>query len=214
MRPMQRQRIDGLRFFLRQTALPASTSTRQPSKHFRNTLSFLQKNFISPFVQSEDNHLIEGSVMSPSRVQLKRAERWLARVKRGKKLKRETYEDYLWALYESCWHVREYLRNDASLLDEIGKSHRDLKLEVNKSRALTACDGIANRSKHWLLEEKAITRSGDAKVIGRIMVRLPEGSTSIGYEVIQNGVPQGSAVKIAEEAINAWKKIFSNWGIP
>jgi len=41
------------------------------------------------------------------KVSFKRAERWLARVKGGKKLKRETYEDYRWALFESCWHVKE-----------------------------------------------------------------------------------------------------------
>jgi len=152
--------------------------------------------------------------MSPCREQLKRAERWLARVKKGKKLKRETYEDYLWALFESCWHIKDHLKNDTSLLTKIGKSGSEVELEADRSQALTACGGIANRSKHWSLNPKTIARSGDAKVIGRIMVRLPEGSTSIEYKVNQNGVTQGSAVKIAEDAINDWKEIFSNWGIP
>jgi hypothetical protein len=152
--------------------------------------------------------------MSPCREQLKRAERWLARVKGGKKLKRETYEDYLWALFESCWHVKDWLKKEKSLLRKVGKSPQDVETEVNKSLALRACCGIANRSKHWSLDPKTIKRSGDAKVLGKIMVRLPQGQSSIEYEVIQNGVPQGSAVKIAEDAINAWKTIFSNWGIP
>ena len=149
--------------------------------------------------------------MSPCSEQLKRAERWLARVKSGKKLKRDTYEAYLWALFESCWHEKDHLKKDTSLLVKI---RNDVELEVNKSPALKACCGIANRSKHWFLKPETIKRSDDAKVLGKIMVSLPLGAISIQYEVIQNGVPQGSAVEIAEDAINAWKTIFTNWGIP
>jgi hypothetical protein len=97
--------------------------------------------------------------------------------------------DYLWALFESCWHVKDWLKEDNSLLTSIGQTGQDVEDEVDLNSALTACCGIANRSKHWDLKRRStIIRSGDAKVLGRIMVRLPEGSTSIEYEVNQKAI--------------------------
>ena len=88
--------------------------------------------------------------MRPYEEQLGRVERFLQRISVPNK-NREEYEDFLWAFFQNCWHLRDWLKNDTS----IRKRKREAILSaVKQSKVLLICECIANRSKHYRLNRK------------------------------------------------------------
>ena len=52
--------------------------------------------------------------MYPYQEQLKRVERWLSRIRHSSKHDRNQYEDFLWAFFQNCWHLKDWIMNDTN----------------------------------------------------------------------------------------------------
>jgi hypothetical protein len=107
--------------------------------------------------------------MRPYQEQLGRVERFLQRIS-VPNTNREVYEDFLWAFFQNCWHLRDWIENDTS----IRKSKRGaILLAVDQSKVLAICQCIANRSKHYRLDWKP---RRNAKVVAEISMRIEDSA--------------------------------------
>src|SRR5687767_6889445 len=64
--------------------------------------------------------------------------------------------DVVYAFFQNCWHVKDWLRNDPSVAPLVG----DVERCVNDSDALSVCADMANGSKHAVLTDP---RTGEPK---------------------------------------------------
>src|SRR5258708_1539825 len=58
--------------------------------------------------------LLRGADMSDWREQLERVVRFLARLQNHDRPKHD-YEDDLWAFFQNCWHLKDWIKNDPAL---------------------------------------------------------------------------------------------------
>jgi hypothetical protein len=146
--------------------------------------------------------------MRPYEEQLGRVERFLQRISVPNK-NREEYEDFLWAFFQNCWHLRDWIENDTS----IRRSKRGaILLAVDQSKVLAICQCIANRSKHYRLDWKP---RRNAKVVAEISMRIEDSagggdSASISSDyIVREGKKTYRALTIAEDAVRDWKRVLS-----
>ena len=90
------------------------------------------------------------------RDQLHRARRFLERVQRleASRDNATEFEDTVWAFFQNCWHIKDWLRSDP-LLDEATKEAATSAAYL--SEALRVCQDLCNGTKHIYLRE---VRSG------------------------------------------------------
>lgn len=150
--------------------------------------------------------------MRPYEEQLGRVERFLARISQPQ-TNREEYEDFLWAFFQNCWHLRDWIAEDKS----IRKRQRNSILSMaNSSKALAICQCIANRSKHYRLKWKP---RRNAKVVGAISLEIGDSanggdSATVSLEyVIREGRKSHQALTIARDAVSDWTKILRQHGL-
>jgi hypothetical protein len=91
--------------------------------------------------------------------QLKRAHRWLERVDARASHsnedinnplppeKMEEYEDYLYALFQNCWHLKDWILSDSDAPQGLKGAVERVDAE-RKIDALMLCADVANGSKH------------------------------------------------------------------
>ena len=68
-------------------------------------------------------------------------------------LNHDIFEDYVIAYFQSCYHLKEWIKND-SPIPEITK--KDLEKYISKTNPLRICTDIANGTKHFILNNKRI----------------------------------------------------------
>ncbi len=86
------------------------------------------------------------------RHQLERARRFLDRVERPivdetdlQAIDEDTYQDMMWAFFQNCWHVKDWLCNDLSVPSTTKGAVVDL---AHQSRDLKMCQQLCNGTKH------------------------------------------------------------------
>src|ERR1039457_811516 len=108
--------------------------------------------------------------------QLARARRFLCRVENSSvnpKLelppeKQTEYEDMLFAFFQNCWHLKDWIKNDAAAPRTLAGPIEEL---CKQYRPLLLCADIANATKH-LRRNRASYLGGNVKP--EIMVRLTD----------------------------------------
>ena len=145
-------------------------------------------------------------VVSPAREQLARVERALDRIKRRGATDND--EDDLLCFFMHCWHLKDWIKHDATLPSSIAPRVEE---DVNKRRSLRICADIANRTKHLTLTNKRL----DAK-IDRKYIEAYDGverDATATYGVTLDDGSTVDAHSIAEEAVDDWKALFSAYNI-
>jgi hypothetical protein len=154
-----------------------------------------------------------GHKMRNFRQQYDRVLRWYNRLK-NQITDHQEYEDYIWAFFQNCWHLKDWIKNDEPLLKQIQKSGDEFEEELKKYPALMKCCGLANRSKHFQLDKKTTTKSKDANLLGDIMLELPSNIVRYDYFVTQDDGTGEPVLTVAEQAIKEWRTIFAScWEI-
>jgi len=56
------------------------------------------------------------------------------------------YEDNLWSFFQNAWHLKDWIKNDASVKKSIS-----MEVAYKNYKSLLVCSDLANRSKHFTL---------------------------------------------------------------
>ena len=129
------------------------------------------------------------------------------------------YSDDIWAFFQNCWHLKDWIKNDPMLLNNVRNS---IEKEVEKYDSLMICADLTNRSKHSELKFKI---RKDAKITGiGVTVHAPPIITSTSepkeegyvehpfYIMISDG-NKFDGLRIAIQAVDDWKKILGTFSL-
>jgi hypothetical protein len=152
--------------------------------------------------------------------QFQRVLRYLEKVKNQNRGTLE-YSDDIWAFFQNCWHLKDWIKNDPGLPQKIRTS---IEKEVKKYDSLMICADLTNRSKHLALEPGSIRK--DAKITGIDVTvhaapitiylnREPDNSDiqETGYVehpfyIETSDGKKMDGLSVAIQAVDDWKKIL------
>jgi len=126
----------------------------------------------------------------------------------------QEYEDYLYALFQNCWHLKDWIRNDSAA----PKALRDaVEQTVHKQCtvvALALCADLANGSKHLTLDK--LVRRG-AKLIrdtGDFEMDEDGKNAKETYKckVTDDSGKEYDALELAHQALAEWEKLIIDNG--
>jgi hypothetical protein len=145
--------------------------------------------------------------MSDYRQQYDRMMRWYDRFVaidhgRSHDSSSDNYRDEVYAFFESCYHLKDWIKNDTAISPGVVQS---VEGHVSSSRSLRLCADICNSLKHLQLTRP---RSHENPVFGAKSVALDLGnstapSISIKYEVETTNGPE-DAFQLATDCVLAW----------
>lgn len=150
--------------------------------------------------------------------QLERARRWLKRLEDASSHpndmndplpteKHEEYQDYLYAFFQNCWHLKDWILNDTGAPGGLQKAVR----KVDKQGSIVSlmlCAGVANGSKHL---RQARDPKRRAKTVGEIEVEIdPKGNsqTTYTYKVNDDSGNSYEALELARQSLKEWETII------
>lgn len=148
--------------------------------------------------------------------QLKRAERYLARIRAtyagtfAQFHDRDQYEDDLLSFFMHCYHVRDWIIR----LNKAGVTARDVDSFINANLCLQLCADLCNGTKHCQLDRQ--TRSGSQPhLAGKTYQASTWFSGSEAGEVLQakyviitsDGLVD--ALRLAEDCMECWSEFVA-----
>jgi hypothetical protein len=153
--------------------------------------------------------------------QLARVRRSLARVENmsiNSKLElppeRQTeYEDMLFAFFQNCWHLKDWIRNDAAAPRTLAGPIEQL---CSQCQSLMLCADVANGTKHLNLTSPRV----GGKVVPEIMVRLTDsfvtgestGQVRYVYKIEDDTGNSFDALTVARQALRDWETLITTNG--
>jgi hypothetical protein len=146
------------------------------------------------------------------RDQLDRAHRFLDRVQSIEPRGDIDYQDDVWAFFQNCWHIADWLWHDY----RVPKVVRERAVKTaEKSRILAVCRDMANGTKHRKLTRggrRGRPREGRAMHIWTRTTILPGGSTTIDCELRfpHRKAQFRSAREVAVECLAEWIRILKS----
>jgi hypothetical protein len=139
------------------------------------------------------------------RHQLDRARRFLDRVE-GPHAGDVDFQDMIWAFFQNCWHIKDWVRNDPLASPSQKQSVRD---KVHASTKLLICRDLCNGTKHL-----GFGRSPSAGAGARhhhVDTRIAPGNASILDCIVDDG--QGNLIsgkQLARECLAEWERILQS----
>ena len=114
-----------------------------------------------------------------------RVERWLKRIEATDR-ERTEYEDFLWAFFQNCWHLKDWIKNDGKLPATITGC---VESDIRNYDSLKMCGDICNKSKHFELNRKpaiGATARGDigVQVSDSLQGSETAATSSINYKIV------------------------------
>lgn len=148
--------------------------------------------------------------------QYRRVRRWLARIRnpvRRDPVPYIDYEDYLFAFFQNCWHLKDWVYNDTSLPVT---TRQAIVRAAKHSPTLNLCYDIATRSKHLVLRKPQL----DARVIGAFSLHLADSTAGQSssrevrlYLVTESKGRMIPADGLAKAAVATWRQILTKNGL-
>jgi hypothetical protein len=140
------------------------------------------------------------------RDQLDRARRFQARVDATGARGDVDYQDDVWAFFQNCWHIKDWVKNDPVVADE---TKARIKHAVEASSVLAICNDIATGTKHRGVHKPRV----GAEHGYTNMTIVPGGETTLDCMI---EFPDGllrSAREIARECMAEWERILIAEGL-
>ena len=147
--------------------------------------------------------------MSRTLEQFERVKRFLKCIENQNKVSLD-YDDELWAFFQNCWHLKDFIKYDSTLHSSITSR---VETNVKKIPSICICADLCNRSKHSNLT-KHIRK--DARVAHKnVTIKLGNGEPVISYEhiiVLKDG-SKYNALDVARNAVEEWEKLLKGYGL-
>jgi len=120
---------------------------------------------------------------------------------------REEHEDDLFHLFIDCWHLKDWIANDAGSISL--EKRKKIVAAVHADEVVMACREIANARKYLKLRRKRRGRAlkPKASLIGEITL----GEQSVVSYVVtdKKGKTTSTADELAQRAVNRWGEILT-----
>lgn len=157
--------------------------------------------------------------------QYQRVLRYLEKVKHQDRGTLE-YSDDIWAFFQNCWHLKDWIRNDPVLSYNI---RNRIEKETKKFDSLMICADLTNRSKHSKLTQNVrkdakITRIDFVYHAAPFIVCLkgepdnlkPQetGDAKHPFYIETNDGRKIDGLSVAIQAVDDWKKILQKFSLP
>lgn len=144
--------------------------------------------------------------------QWERVLRWYDRIEqtgsgREHTMESDYYQDELYAFFQNCWHLKDWLKNDPA-----SEMSRDtVETFANGPAPLGWCADLANGSKHLTLTKHRIDPT---TAIGGRHFHLSLGNTgptkiAVRYDVV-GGADKRDALTLATECLAEWRQFLSD----
>ncbi len=151
--------------------------------------------------------------MNESLKKWERVKRGLTRIENNKNRQMEEYEDDLWFFFQNCWHLKDWIKNDAA----IDEGHcNSVEEDVVKIKELVICGDLCNRSKHLKLNRKR-KHTVDADVLSRdtdIHTGLPgEGYGEYNFKITIDDGRTFDAITVAQISVKKWTGLLTSYGV-
>lgn len=141
--------------------------------------------------------------------QYKRVKRYLNRLEHQDRDSTE-YDDDLWAFFQNCYHLKDWIKNDPSVRADIASKVEGF---VNNNLELRICSDLANRIKHLSLDRVR----EEAEVTNRnVNIEVPlVGSDILGTSTCEHVITLGDgskhiALDVARKAVENWTRFLSD----
>jgi hypothetical protein len=154
------------------------------------------------------------------RDQLDRTRRWLAKIEKNTERAEEDYQDETWAFFQSCWHLKDWVKNDCSLPKDIREIVTDA---AHASTLIQACQKLANGTKHLILTKQVMSnpklkgkRSGSGVVAAHSHIGTnitPGSATVISVVIDMGGGKTRDGLELARELVTEWERILTVAGL-
>jgi hypothetical protein len=156
--------------------------------------------------------------------QFQRVLRYLEKVKNQDRGTLE-YSDDIWAFFQNCWHLKDWIKNDPMLPANIRNS---IEKEAEHFESLMICADLTNRSKHLQLKQKI---RKDAKITGiGVTVYAPpitiylnrepdnlepqkKGYVEHPFYIETSDGQKMDGLSVAIQAIDDWKRILQKFSL-
>ena len=154
--------------------------------------------------------------------QLDRVKRFLVRIE-DQDRDQTTYEDDLWSFFQNCWHLKDWIKNDSSISQDV----RDvIEYKVKNYNSLLIVADLANRSKHFQLRPKSNRVDADVKNVGvklhiqTLNLDLGTGETTGGevlseyqYTILTDDGSEYDALDLARDTVRDWEQLITKLDI-
>jgi len=137
------------------------------------------------------------------RHQLDRVRRFLDRVE-GPQANDVEFQDMMWAFFQNCWHMKDWVNHDPSALEAQKKS---VIQKAHDSDVLKICRDLCNGTKHLGLDRKP--SSGAGAVHHHIDITITPGELIAIDCMVEDG--QGNLIsgkQLARDGIAEWERIL------
>lgn len=156
--------------------------------------------------------------------QFQRVLRYLEKVKNQDRGTLE-YSDDIWSFFQSCWHLKDWIKNDPMLPNTIRDS---IEKETEQFESLLICADLSNRSKHSELNRHI---RKDAKITGIDVTvhaapfiiylnREPDnlqpqetGYVEHPFYIQTSDGKKMDGLSVAIQAVDDWKKILQKYSL-
>jgi len=149
------------------------------------------------------------------RSQLDRTRRFLDRVQSADPRRDVDYQDDVWAFFQNCWHIKDWLKHDY----RVPKRTRDRVIAAaHASRILQVCRDMANGTKHRKLTGRDKGRPqprARAMHLWTSTTIVPGGPTTMDclLKFPHRKVRVRSARAVAAECVKEWLEILQTHGL-
>ena len=116
-------------------------------------------------------------------------------------------EDFHWAAFQNCWHVKDWLAKDPSVLPAV---RRAAVKQAESLEALLIAADMANGTKHyWAHGDRAGAADGPMQ-----FDRLPEGRHAVNHLVVLPDGRRLTALEALDNALQAWHDVLRQRALP
>ena len=144
--------------------------------------------------------------MSDWEEQYRRILRGLARIKNQDR-SQEEYEDDLWCFFINCWHLKDWLKQDAFINVNVTS---DIEKEAENSGILQYCRTVADKRKHLRLSR---FHPKDAQPIAAFDVSTADETVTVRWHIEKDDGTSVPVVQFAESIVYEWSRILRAYGL-
>jgi hypothetical protein len=119
------------------------------------------------------------------------------------------FQDMMWACFQNCWHLTEWLRNDPTVPSPQNEAARKM---ARQSSTLKICGDVCNGTKHLLLTRP---KSGVGATSQHINITIVpnEGRHEMDCVVDDGHGNSISGLQLARDSIAEWERILAANGL-